>query len=211
MTTADLIPLVRTVINQMATAGDTFSDEVDAALTQFLQSAMVQIASMPFYRGTPSVMSASDAVTWQQRPDGLYYATIKCGDDFLRPLNVTLGDWVRPAHIFFPVTHSRFLAQYSSAPGVGNGPKSPVAFIASDPDKRIIAHASKASGTYSLRYIPVPKIAEDGTLGVPDVYRDALAYTAAGLYLQSVNEYDAAKAAFDTAGSYIQNINIKNE
>lgn len=207
MNVTDLIPQVRIVINEMATVEDTFTAEVDTALRQFLQTAMVQIASMPLYRGTPATLTGDSSVTWQKRPDGLFYATIKCGEDFLRPLSVILAGWVRPAHVFLPVNGRKFLAQYSSAPGIGNGPASPVAFIAKDPDTRIIAHASKTEGTCELRYIPVPRIGTDGTLDVPDIYRDALVYTASGLYLQSVNEYDAAKAAFDTAASLIETIN----
>lgn len=207
MNVTDLIPKVRMIINEIATAEDTFSEEVDVTLRQFLQSAMVQIAAMPFFRGKPAILTEEGSVTWQQRPDGLYYATIKCGEDFLRPLSVILAGWVRPVHGFLSVTNSLFLAQYSSAPGIGNGPSSPVAFIAKDPDTCIIAHASPEEGTCELRYIPVPKIGEDGELDMPDIYRDALAYTASGLYLQSVNEYDAAKAAFDTAAAQLETIN----
>lgn len=208
MNVIDLIHQVRTVINEATVVQDVFTVEVDDSIRQFLKTAMVQLASMPLYRGTLATLSGTDSVTWQKRPDGLYYATIKCGEDFLRPVSLTVTGWVRPVHEFLAVTDNSFLAQYSSAPGIGNGPKSPVAFIAKDPDTRIIAHASTIPGAVSFRYVPVPMIADDDTLEVPDIYRDTLAYMAAGLYLQSINEYDAAKSSFDTAAALIENINI---
>lgn len=204
MNVTDLIPFIRTIINEAATEKDSFSEEVDEALLKFLNAAMSQIASMSSYVGPSVIMSDESAVTWEKRPDGLFMATIKCTSDFLRAVSVRLEDWVRPVFRFLPVDTSLFLAQYSSAAGIGNGPKDPVAFIVKDPDARIITHASRVEGSYVLRYIPVPKIKEDGTLDFPGIYRNALAYVTAGLYQQSVNEYDAAKASFDTAASYIQ-------
>lgn len=208
MNVTDLILQIRTAINEAAVEQDMFTVEVDNSIQQFLQTAMIQLASMPLYRGTPVTLTGTDAITWQKRPDGLYYATIKCSKDFLRPISVNVPGWVRPVREFLAVTDSIFLAQYSSAPGIGNGPKSPVAFIAKDPDTRIIAHASTIPGEVSLRYVPVPTIENDETLEVPDIYRDALVYMASGLYLQSINEYDAAKSSFDTAAALIENINI---
>lgn len=211
MNVTDLIPFVRTIINEASTEKDAFSEEVDAALRDFLRVAMRQIASMPAYMGKPVSMSESSAVSWEQRPDGMYVATIKCGNDFLRPVSVQLADWVRPVFRFMPAETGLFLSQYSSALGIGNGPKSPVAFLVKDPDTRIIAHSSQEQGTYTLRYIPIPEIGPDGALDIPDVYRDVLAFTTAGLYQQSINEYDAAKASFDTAASLLQLINNESQ
>lgn len=211
MKITELIQAVRVVINEMATGNDSFTQEVDEALEQFIKTAMVQIASMPSYRGTPSVMSGTSSVSWQKRPDGLYIATFSCGEDFLRPVSVVLGDWVRPVYTFLPVTDKLFLAQYSSAPGIGNGPGSPVAFMVKDPSTRIIAHASRTAGSCELRYMKAPSSSENGEISMPEIYREALIYTASGLYQQSINEYDAAKSSFDTAASLLQTINNESQ
>jgi hypothetical protein len=139
----------------------------------------------------------------------MMYAVIQPPADFLRPVSLELQGWVSPVFLFPPASGSSFLAQYSSATGIGAGPNSPVAFVSPNSKKFIIAHAVKEAGSYTLTYMPVPEIGEDGSLDTPDRYREALAYTASALYLQSVNEYDAVKTAFDTAASYIQIIGNK--
>lgn len=209
MNTADLIPFIRHIINEAAIAGDQFSNETDTAIKAFIRAAMTQLAVMPAYQGTPSEITDTSRITFSKRPDGLFYATIKPGSDFLRPVSVNLEGWVRPVLDFQPATGVLFLKQYSSALGIGSGPHSPVAFITKDDQNLIIAHAVKEQKGYSLRYIPVPEIAADGSVPVPECYREALSYTAAALYMQSINELSGAKSAFDTAASYIQTINSK--
>lgn len=209
MNKADLIPFIRQIINEASLPDDPFAGEVDDTLLVFVRAAMTQLASMPSYQGTPSVLSDEARVTFSARPDGLYYAVIKPGEDFLRPVGVNLEGWVRPVFDFQPATGTSFLRQYSSAPGIGSGPHSPSAFITKDDQHLVIAHAVTEPKGYTLRYIAIPDIADDGTITIPERYREPLAYTAAGLYMQSINEYDVAKAAFDTAASYIQTINNK--
>ena len=207
MKTTDLIPFIRHIINELSIAGDPFSNETDQAIESFIRAAMTQLASMPAYQGASSVLSDTSHVTFSPRPDGLFCAIINPGEDFLRPVSVNLEGWVRPVYHFLPAMGSQFLKEYSSAPGIGSGPNSPSAFITRDAQQLIIAHAVTKQGDYNLRYIAIPEIAADKTVPVPSCYREALAYTAAALYMQSINEYDAAKAAFDTAASYIQTIN----
>lgn len=209
MKTTDLIPFIRHIINELSVSGDTFSDETDMAIEDFISAAMTQLAAMPAYQGASSVLSDTSHVTFSPRPDGFYCAIIKPSEDFLRPVSVNLEGWVRPVYHFLPAIGSQFLKEYSSAPGIGSGPNSPTAYLTKDGQQLIIAHAVSKPGDYNLRYIAVPQIAVDLTIPVPSCYREALAYTAAALYMQSINEYDAAKAAFDTAASYIQTINNK--
>lgn len=211
MNTTDLIPFIRHIINQVGVSGDTFSEETDTAIRTFIQAAATQLAAMPAYQGTPSVVTGSEQVEFTKRPDGMFYATIKPGSDFLRPVSVNLEGWVRPVFEFAPATGTNFLRQYSSAPGIGSGPNSPTAFMTTDDQHLVIAHAVSEVKGYELRYMAVPTIADDGTIPVPASYREALAYSTAGLYLQSVQEYDSAKAAFDTASSYIQIINSRTK
>ena len=207
MKTTDLIPFIRHIINELSISGDTFSAETDQTIQEFIGAAMTQLAAMPAYQGTPSVLTDSGNVTFSPRPDGLYCAIIKPSEDFLRPVSVNIEGWVRPVYHFLPAIGSQFLKEYSSVPGIGSGPNSPSAYLTKDSQQLIIAHAVTKPGDYCLRYIAVPQIAADATIPVPSCYREALAYTAAALYMQSVNEYDVAKAAFDTAASYIQTIN----
>ena len=210
MNKADLISFIRQIINEAAIPDDPFANEVDDTILAFVRAAMTQLASMPSYQGETAVLEDSSRVTFSARPDGLFYAVIRPGEDFLRPVSVNLEGWVRPAFEFQPATGSQFLRQYSSAPGIGSGPHSPSAFITTDEQHLVIAHAVTEAKNYALRYIAIPHIDDDGTISIPERYREPLAYTAAGLYMQSINEYDVAKTAFDTAASYIQTINNKS-
>ena len=63
---------------------------------------------------------------------------------------------------------------------------------------------------YTVKYISAPSINADGTIGMPEKYADVLAYTTAGLYLQSSDDYNKAKAAFDTAGALLQNMGVSS-
>lgn len=209
MNKADLIPFIRQIINEASLPDDPFADEMDDTLLVFVRTAMTQLASMPSYQGTPSVLEDKECVEFSARPDGLYYAIIKPREDFLRPVGVNLEGWVRPVFDFQSAIGTPFLRQYSSAPGIGSGPNSPSAFITKDDQRLVIAHAVTEPKGYSLRYIAIPEIEADGTISIPERYHAPLAYTAAGLYMQSINEYDVAKAAFDTAASFIQTINNK--
>ena len=209
MNVQDLIPLIRHIVNEAAVPDDPFTEETDEAIKDFIRSAMVQLAAMPSYQGTPATLQGEGHVTFSARPDGLFYAVIRIPENFLRPVSGNSEGWVRPVYEFLPAAGTQFLQQYSSVPGIGAGPSSPVAFITTDGEQLVVAHAVKKAGDCNLRYIAVPEIGTDNTITIPGAYREALAYTAAALYMQSINEYDAAKTAFDTAGSFIQTINNK--
>lgn len=209
MNITELIQDVRRIINEVAIENDTFTAEADTAIREFIRAAMVHLAAMPSYQGAPAITTDESKIQYSPRPDGMMYAVIQPPADFLRPVSLELQGWIRPVLVFLPASGTSFLAQYSSAPGIGAGPNSPEAFVTPDANKLIIAHAVKEEGSYILSYMATPSVSGDGSVDVPDRYRDALAYTASALYLQSVNEYDAAKTAFDTAASYIQIIDNK--
>lgn len=210
MNVSDIISFVRLIINETTSGTDTFTEETDAALKEFIMAAMKQIALMPGVQIQKSTLPEDAEVVFSQRPDGLYFAIISAPDDFLAPLSIRLGEWKKTLYNFLSVTNDLYHAQYSSVKGVGNGPSMPVAFISTEQNTVIIAHASsKADDECDFRYIAIPTVDDSGEIqNFPaDRYRECLAYTAAGLYLQSVNEYDAAKTAFDTAGACLQPIN----
>lgn len=210
MKTEEIIPRVRVIINESAsTCPDSFTVETDNALEQFILEAMSQIASMPGYDGQIAVQNNSESISFATRPDGLKYASIKANEDALRTISVWLEGWSYPVYEFLPASGTKFLAQYSSVPGIGSGKNAPVVFTTNDRDAKIIAHAVQKEGNYEVRYISKPQPDENGNILFPVKYSEALAYTAAGLYLQSIREYDSAKTAFDTSGSIIQTINLK--
>lgn len=210
MNITDIIKDVRIVINEAVVEGDSFSAETDKAIENFIRAALTHLASMPSYQGPTEDLKSTDSIKVSNRPDGMYYATIQLPGNCIRPVSLEMKGWARPVFSFPVAMGSTFLSQYASVQGLGAGPNSPVAFLDLN-GKNIIAHAFTGSSVteYTLSYIPVPQVDADGTLDVPERYKDALIYTASALYLQSVNEYDAAKSAFDTAGSYIQLIDNK--
>lgn len=206
MKVEEIIFQVRNIINELATEGDSFSGETDNSIQEFIKTAARQIASLPKYMADPTTMEGENAENFITRPDGLHYLRLKMPEECLRPVSLDVIGWDTPVYVFHPVTDKRFLAQYSAAPGIGNGPASPIAFTTNDNGAYIIAHAVNDKAKYSLKYIAAPQINGDGTIAMSDKYADILAYTTAGLYLQSTDDFSKAKAAFDTAGSLIQNL-----
>lgn len=206
MKTADIVSKVRNIINEMATEGDSFSQETDTSILKFIETAAKQVALLPGYKGDPTALNGNSDTGFHERPDGKFYLRLPMPADCLRVVSLSVTGWVTPVYTFHPVTDPRFLAQYSSAPGIGNGPYAPIAFITSDGGEQIIAHAVDQKSEYELRYIAAPAVNTDGTMDMPDKYMDVLAYTTAGLYLQSTDDYSKAKAAFDTAGALLQNM-----
>lgn len=210
MKVEDIVSQVRNIINELATEGDSFSEETDESIKGFIKTAARQIASLPKYIAEPVSKVGEDAKSFLSRPDGLLYLRLDMPQDCLRIVSLNIEGWGTPVYEFHPVTDNRFLAQYSSAPGIGNGPSSPIAFISNDNGAYIIAHASLQTAKYTVKYISAPSINADGTIGMPEKYADVLAYTTAGLYLQSSDDYNKAKSAFDTAGALLQNMGVSS-
>lgn len=208
MKTEEIISKVRVVVNEfVGSRSDSFSIETDYILEEFVINAMSQLASMPGFDGQASVMEDDSHISYATRPDGNIYATIKPADDTLQIVSVWLEGWNYPVQEFLPATGSRFLAQYSFAPGIGSGENQPSVFLGQGGE--IIAHSVKKEGKYNVKYISKPNPDENGNISFPVKYNEALVYMTAGLYLQSINEHENAKASFDTLSSIIQSINLK--
>ena len=209
MNIAQLIPNIRHIINDSNIDTDTFTEETNQALKYFIQAAVEQVASMPGYIGGTVTCTDSNSVKYNQRPDGLTFAEISVPSDFLKPVSLILKGWVLPVFEFFPAKGTAFRAQYNERKGIANGPHSPIAFISGDSNKTIIAHAVNTSMeplSYELTYLPIPNINEDGSISMMAQYDKVVEYTAASLYLQSINEMEASTAAMQTALSLFKNI-----
>lgn len=210
MKTEEIIPRIRTVINEFTgTCPDSFSIETDFVLDEFILNAMTQIASMPGFDGLNAVLNDKGSISYSPRPDGNVWAAIIPPEDTLRIVSVWLEGWTYPVFEFLPAIGSKFLSQYSSVPGIGSGENQPTVFLTSGQGGKIIAHSVKKEGEYEVKYIAKPQPDEKGDIVFPSKYIEALIYSAAGLYLQSINEFDSAKLSFDTSASIIQSINLK--
>lgn len=200
----DILKTLRTIINESATEEDSFTIETDEALKEFIRLALLALMNDEGVMTEASEMTDSSSISFEKRPDGLFFAYIKIPADYIRLVSVNLTGWRYPVTMLYPDNSPLYSAQYSSAPGVGNGPSIPVAFITNDTMRSIIAHAVKEQGGYSLRYIPTPSISENGEINFHNKYAGALAYYAAGLYHISINENIGAESEFAIARSLIR-------
>jgi hypothetical protein len=195
---------VRVIINEMDTADDTFSEETDSSISEFVRMAVPLLAGNPLYRGPISRLNDTGSVLWIQRPDEYWYALINLPTDYQRLISVQLSEWVRPVFNLLPTNHDLYYAQFYSVPGLGAGPHSPLAFLVdSTTNKAVLAHsATKSGGTFTLEYIATPSISGD-QINMDATYAYPLSYLASGLFLQSAGETEAAKEAFSTAMAYL--------
>ena len=53
MKVEDIVSQVRNIINELATEGDSFSEETDESIKGFIKTAARQIASLPKYIAEP--------------------------------------------------------------------------------------------------------------------------------------------------------------
>jgi hypothetical protein len=192
MTAAEVLKTVRTIINDAATEGDSFSAETDAALREFLVLAL-GLLSAEGVAATPTTVTKYDSANFRTRPDGLLYVEIPLPDDFLRFISVQLGGWPYPVTRLYPDDGPLFQAQYSAATGVGNGPSLPIAFLSGDTTRSVIAHAVALASSYTLKYVPLLSVASDGTVNLRERYAGALAYFTAALYHNSVEDRQLAE------------------
>jgi hypothetical protein len=204
MDSKTIIALVRTLINDAACEDDTFTEETDAALQDFLSLALQLLARKPGVEATPADQTEDSKVVFSQRPDGLWAAEIRMPDNLLRFVSVWLEGWSYPVARLFPDNSPAFMAQYTTAKGVANGPYNPMAFVGGDRNRIITAHAVKTQGTYRLRYIPTLTLAEDGTIPLPEKYASSLAYYTAALYHESVGERQLSEDEMTIAGAMFE-------
>jgi hypothetical protein len=202
-----LVAKVRFVINEVDTTDDTFSEETDSSIQEFIRQALPLLAVNPLYRGPVSTLQDSaSSVSFHERPDGAFYALIDLPSDFLRLVSLKLSEWVRPVFELLPASHPSFAAQHYAVPGIGAGPRSPVAYITDSAYSRaIMAHSvsSAQSQECELRYVASPATTDE-SIDVSPFYAYPLVYLAAGLFLQAASESAAAKAAFATAQAYME-------
>lgn len=142
----DILKTLRTIINESATEEDSFTIETDEALKEFIRLALLALMNDEGVMAEASEMTDSSSISFEKRPDGLFFAYIKIPADYIRLVSVNLTGWRYPVTMLYPDNSPLYSAQYSSAPGVGNGPSIPVAFITNDTMRSIIAHAVKEQG-----------------------------------------------------------------
>lgn len=200
---SDIIKLVRSIINEAATPGDSFTEESDEMLLDFIRTSLRKLSEEESVLAEVSEVSEEELSTFSQRPDGNFYAEIRLPDDYLRFVSVKLDGWQRSVSILHPDNVSLYSAQYSSAPGIGNGPASPVAFMTSDTERAIIAHSVQSAAGYTLRYVPYPSISEDGTVNMAGRYLHPIAYMTASLYHLSINAPDSAQQEMEMAVAFL--------
>lgn len=200
----DILKTLRVIINESATEEDSFTIETDEALKEFVRLALLALMNDEGVMAEASEMTDLSSISFERRPDGLFFANIRIPADYIRLVSVNLTGWRYPVTMLHPDNSPLYSAQYSSAPGVGNGPAMPVAFVTGDTMRFIIAHAVKEQGGYILRYIPTPSISENGEINLHNKYAGALAYYAAGLYHISINENAGAESEFAIARSLIR-------
>lgn len=203
----ELLPSLRHVINESDCEKGSFTEETDTALIDFIRMAATQL-TITADLTLPHILSGENVkATWKSRPDGLHIAVIPVPDNFLKMVSLYIDSWRYPVTELLPVNNSFYWSQYTSAPGVANGPARPVAFRSDDPEKCIIAHATReANKTIELKYKIIPGKDE---AEIDTRYSEALIYLAAWLYLQSIENFDGANAAHETAVSFINIINNK--
>lgn len=203
MTADDIITRVRTIINDAAVEADEFTAETDAALRQFMLSALQLVGQQHGVEAMPKAVSSEDAAFFAQRPDGLYYVSIPLPSGFLRFVSIYLNGWPHPVTHLLPEGSPVFLAQYTKSAGVANGPNNPVAFIGEDAQRLITAHAVSGPLGYSLRFVPVLSVSPNGEINLPDRYAAALAYYTASLYHLSVEQAELSRSESAVASSLI--------
>ncbi len=210
-----LIRLIRQAINEASTTGDTLSEEVDVALIDFAMmaapSVIMEVA--PAYHTTVNMPGhKSDSHFFSIRPDGKTIIRIPLPDDFCRFVSLRAETWVYPASILYSDGNAQFAAQYSTEPGIGAGPATPLVFLSSELDSNgelksfIVGHSLDKPENFVLSYVGTPVVSMEEVM-VDARLQNALAYYAAALYLQSILDVNGSKAALDMAMNFIQKLN----
>ena len=203
----ELLPSLRHVINESDCETGSFTKETDTALLDFIRMAAKQLIITADLTLPHTLSGENVKATWKLRPDGLHIAVIPMPDNYLKMVSLYIDSWRYPVTELLPVNDSFYWSQYTSAPGIANGPARPVAFQSEDPTKCIIAHATRESDKLiELKYKITPG---KNDAEIDARYSEALIYLAAWLYLQSIENFDGANAAHETAASFINIVNNK--
>lgn len=210
-----LISVIRQAVNEASTASDGFSSEVDALLLDFARTAApwvllkVPAAYQVVYSHT---YDKADDSLFFERPDGMTAVLLPVPDDFCRFISMRAQEWKTSVSVIYPDSHPLFARQFSPVAGVGSGPYSPAVFLTSEltPEgslsSHIVAHSVSAPCPFTLSYVRTPDFS-GSEIDIDERLTDALAYYAAGLYLQSIGDVNGSKAANDTSLSLITNLN----
>ena len=208
-----IIRLVRQAINEYATHGDELSVEIDASLIDFIKIAapiIVMDVSSAYHIVKKVSYSKTAGEYFFRRPDGMIAIKIPLPKDFCRFVSMKADSWISPAIMLYSDGHSSFQTNYSVIPGIGSGPASPRVYLTSGVDdvaqSCIVAHSVAEADNFALSYIVVPEITES-EINMDARLDNALAYYAAGLYLQSISDVNGSKGAYDMAQNIISKLN----
>lgn len=212
--TDNLLSLVRNAVNEMSTTGDDFSAMVDDALVSFVSMAAPILAQevLPVYQQTVSVShTAADNDNFYTRPDGRTVARVPVPENFCRFISFFAEGWSSPVGILRSQASPLYAGQLSSSPGVGSGSASPSVFLVEKFEDGILSsfiegHSLPSPSAFTLSYTPVPQVNET-QVDLDARLSGALAYYTASLYLQSINDVNGSKAAFDMAQNLIVKLN----
>lgn len=212
--TDNLLSLVRNAVNEMSTTGDDFSTMVDDALVSFVSMAAPILAQevLPVYQQTVSVShTAADNDNFYTRPDGRTVARVPVPENFCRFISFFAEGWSSPVGILRSQASPLYASQLSSSPGVGSGSASPSVFLVEKFEDGILSsfiegHSLPSTSAFTLSYTPVPQVNET-QVDLDARLSGALVYYTASLYLQSINDVNGSKAAFDMAQNLIVKLN----
>lgn len=212
--TDNLLSLVRNAVNEMSTTGDDFSAMVDDALVSFVSMAAPILAQevLPVYQQTVSVShTAADNDNFYTRPDGRTVARVPVPENFCRFISFFAEGWSSPVGILRSQASPLYASQLSSSPGVGSGSASPSVFLVEKFEDGILSsfiegHSLPSTSAFTLSYTPVPQVNET-QVDLDARLSGALVYYTASLYLQSINDVNGSKAAFDMAQNLIVKLN----
>lgn len=208
--TEDIILLIRQAINECTTVDDSFSQEVDSALIDFVKLAAPLVAleaPVNFQQIETKTFQKSNPQYFFTRPDSLTGIRVPVPDNFCRFLSLRADQWPYAVSRIMPDNSPEFLNQYSSVHGIGAGPGAPMAFLSSELEGGtlktfIIGHAVKGADNVQLAYVPQP-VVSSAEITMDSRLQTPLVYYAASLYLQSIADVSGSKAALDTAQLYI--------
>lgn len=209
-----LLKLVRAAVNEFSTEADSFSEMVDDMLVSFISMAapMLAVEVLPAYMMTSSVTYAKEeADIFFTRPDGRTIVRIPVPEDFCRFVSFNAEGWSAPAGVLHSSLTSFYQSQYSSSPGIGSGSAVPAVFLKEHFDggelrNYIEAHSLEAPAACTMSYVCTPAV-NDIQVDMDARLSGALAYYTASLYLQSINDPNGSKAAYDMAQNLIVKLN----
>lgn len=211
----NVIQLVRQAINEFATEGDELSTEVTSSILDFIRIAapvIVMDVSVAYHICKTVAFDKSVSANYFQRPDGMTAIKIPLPQDFCRFVSVKADTWLYPATILFSDGNAGFASNYSVIPGIGNGPSSPAVFLTTEVgdsgelSSYIVGHSLASAENFILSYVASPQVSET-EIHMDERLSDALAYYAAGLYLQSISDVNGSKAAYDMYQNIIAKLN----